>query len=65
MIIEAAQARNLEITDAEVQAEAEKQRREKQLEKAADTLAWLADELVSPDDWEAGIRDRLLRNKLA
>jgi hypothetical protein len=35
------------------------------LERAADTLAWLADQMISPDDWEAGIRDRLLAQNLA
>ncbi|HCF26383.1 MAG TPA: peptidylprolyl isomerase, partial [Cyanobacteria bacterium UBA11049] len=40
-------------------------RREKRLEKAADTLAWLKEEMLSPDDWEGGIRDRLLSQKLA
>ncbi len=35
------------------------------MEKAEETLAWLADQLISPDDWEAGIRDRLLSQKLS
>jgi parvulin-like peptidyl-prolyl isomerase len=65
LITEAAAERGLVVTDAEIQAEAEKQRREKGLEKAADTLTWLADELVTSEDWEAGICDRLLRHKLA
>ncbi|MBD2094330.1 peptidylprolyl isomerase [Trichocoleus sp. FACHB-591] len=65
LITEAAAARGLVITDTEIQAEAEKQRREKGLEKAADTLVWLADELVTSEDWEVGIRDRLLRQKLS
>jgi hypothetical protein len=59
LITEAAAERGLVVTDAEIQAEAEKQRREKGLEKAADTLTWLADELVTSEDWEAGICDRL------
>ncbi|MEP0871002.1 peptidylprolyl isomerase [Trichocoleus desertorum AS-A10] len=65
LITEAAAARGLVVADVEVQAEAEKQRREKGLEKAADTLVWLADELIASEDWEAGIRDRLLRQKLS
>lgn len=65
VIAEAARNRSLTVTEQEIQAEAERQRREKSLEKAADTLAWLADELVTSDDWEAGIRDRLLSQKLS
>lgn len=64
VIAEAAQSRGLTVTEEEVQAEAERQRREKHLEKAADTLAWLAAELVTSDDWETGIHDRLLSQKL-
>lgn len=65
VIAEAARSRGLTITEPEVQAEAERQRREKSLEKAAETFAWLADELITPEDWETGIRDRLLAQKLA
>lgn len=35
-------------------------RREKRLEKATDTLAWLTDEMITPKDWEAGIYARLV-----
>lgn len=35
------------------------------MEKASDTLAWLAERLVTPDEFEAGIRDRLLARKLS
>ena len=40
-------------------------RREKRLEKASETMAWLAEQMIIPEDWEAGIRDRLLAEKLA
>ncbi|BAY26295.1 hypothetical protein NIES2100_61090 [Calothrix sp. NIES-2100] len=60
-----AQEQGIIVTPEEIEAEANRQRREKHLEKASDTLAWLADQLVSPDDWEIGIRDRLLSKKLA
>jgi parvulin-like peptidyl-prolyl isomerase len=53
------------ITAEEIEAEADRQRREKRLERATDTLAWLADQLVSLQDWEAGIRNHLLAQKLA
>ena len=65
IIVQAAQTRNLLITAEEIQAEAECLRRQKRLEKAADTLTWLNDQLITADTWEAGIRDRLLAKKLA
>jgi parvulin-like peptidyl-prolyl isomerase len=65
IINKAAEERNLMVTPEEIQAEATRQRREKRLEKAADTLAWLEAEQIAPEDWEAGICDRLLKYKLA
>ncbi|GAA6619410.1 peptidylprolyl isomerase [Scytonema sp. NUACC26] len=65
VINRAVRERGLAVTTEEIEAEAERQRREKRLEKASDTLAWLADELISFDDWEIGIRNRLLAQKLA
>ncbi len=57
VISQAAAERGITVNPKEIEAEADRQRREKQLEKAADTLAWLADQMVTPDDWEVGIRD--------
>ena len=65
VITQAAGERGITVTDEEIQAEADRQRLEKRLEKAADTLAWLTDEMITPDDWEAGIRDKILAKKLA
>ncbi|MBD1931372.1 MULTISPECIES: peptidylprolyl isomerase [Cyanophyceae] len=65
IITQAAQERSLAVTPEEIQAEANKLRYAKRLEKAADTLAWLADQMISPEDWEAGICDRLIAKKLA
>ncbi|MBD2438307.1 peptidylprolyl isomerase [Nostoc sp. FACHB-110] len=65
IIWQAAEIRGITITAEEIEAEAENQRREKRLERAADTLEWLADQLITPYDWERGICDRLLSNKLA
>lgn len=65
VIDRAAQDRNIVITPHEVQAEADRQRHERRLESAADTLIWLEEELITPEDWETGIRDRLLTQKLA
>ena len=60
-----AHERGITVTPEEIQADAERQRRELHLEKASDTLTWLAAQTITADDWEAGIRDRLLAQKLA
>jgi len=65
VINQAAQERGLIVTPEEIQAEANQLRREKRLEKAYDTLVWLADQMITADDWEAGICDRLMAKKLA
>ena len=65
IIVEAASARNIRVSDAEIEAEANKVRATLRLEKAADTLTWLKDNLLDPDEWEIGIRNELLRLKLA
>jgi parvulin-like peptidyl-prolyl isomerase len=65
IIEQAAQERGITITASEIQDEADRLRRENRLEKAADTLAWLTDQMIGAQDWEAGIRDRLLAKKLA
>lgn len=65
VIRQTAQQRGITVTTEEIQVEADRQRREKRLEKATDTLLWLADQLVSPHDWEVGIFNNLLAHKLA
>ena len=65
IIEQAAQERGITVTPEEIQAEADRLRREKHLEKVADTLAWLAEQMITADEWEAGIRDSLLAQKLA
>ncbi len=64
IIDQAAQTRKLVVTSEEIQEEADRLRRDLKLEKSADTLAWLTDQMVSVDDWENGIYDRLLTQKL-
>lgn len=59
-----ARDRGIWVTSQEVQFEADQFRRRYQLEQSADTLAWLADQQITPDDWESGICDRLLTQKL-
>lgn len=65
IIHEATEYRKVTVAPNEIQAEADRQRRQNQLEKSSDTLAWLANEMIKPDDWEAGIYENLLRKKLA
>ena len=57
--------RGITVTPEEIQAESDQFRAENRLEKAADTLAWLEESMISPEDWEAGICDRLLAKKLS
>ncbi len=65
IIEKAAQERDIFVSSEEVQAEADRLRFEMHLERASDTLNWLADQLMTSDIWEMGIRDRLLAKKLS
>lgn len=65
IITSTTQSRNIRVTESEIQGEADRLRREKRLENASTTLAWLADELMTVEDWEAGIHNRLLAQKLS
>ncbi|MFB2933955.1 peptidylprolyl isomerase [Aerosakkonemataceae cyanobacterium BLCC-F154] len=65
IISKTAQERGIVITPEEIQEEADLLRREKRLEKASDTLAWLADQLISAEDLEARIHQKLLTKKLS
>jgi parvulin-like peptidyl-prolyl isomerase len=65
IIAETASAKKISVSDAEIETEANKIRAYLRLEKAADTLAWLKDNLLDPDEWEIGIKNDLLRRKLA
>ena len=61
----AAKAKGLTISDHEIQAEADQFRHQMKLESAKDTLRWLQEQMITPKDWEAGIYQRLLSQKLA
>jgi parvulin-like peptidyl-prolyl isomerase len=65
IIQQAAQKNNLTINPEEIQAEADKFRLEKRLEKASQTFAWLQDQMITAEDWEIGIQQNLLAKKLA
>lgn len=57
--------KGLTISDAEIQAEADQFRHQMKLESAKDTIQWLDEQLITSEDWEEGIRERLLTQKLA
>lgn len=65
IIQKAASLRNIAVTEKEVEAEANKIRSSQRLEKASDTLDWLKDNLIDPDQWEIAITKHLLASKLA
>lgn len=60
-----ARASGIVVTEEELQAEADRQRHDRKLYRASDTIAWLAQEWIEPDDWEAGIYAQLLIDKVA
>lgn len=61
----AVQEYGITVTPEEIQAEADRQRYQNQLENAATTYAWLQNQMITPEDWEAGIRSYLHSQKLA
>lgn len=60
-----AMERGISVSEDEIQAEADRQRHDRKLERASDTLSWLESEAISPEQWEQGITDHLLRSALA
>lgn len=58
-------SRNITVTPQDIQDESERIRREKKLEKISDTMAWLEANMITPEDWEISIQNRLLADKLA
>jgi len=60
-----ARASGIVVTEEELQVEADRQRHDRKLYRAADTIAWLSQEWIEPDDWEAGICAQLLVEKVA
>lgn len=65
IVQQAAQEREIAVTADEIQQEADRQRYEYRLESSVATYSWLSEQLITPEDWETGIRDRLLTQKLA
>jgi hypothetical protein len=61
----AATEHGVQVSEEDIQAEGDRQRHERRLERTSDTLAWLASEQVTPEQWEQGITDQLLRSAMA
>ena len=55
----------IQVPDNDIQEEGDRQRRELRLERADQTLDWLASEEITPEQWERGITDQLLRTVMA
>ncbi|MEM8809412.1 MAG: peptidylprolyl isomerase [Cyanobacteria bacterium P01_G01_bin.38] len=56
---------DIQISDQDLQSAGDTFRREHQLLGAPETLAWLADQQITAEDWTEGIRQQLLRRQLA
>jgi len=56
---------SIEVIEDEIQAEADYLRRDLRLESAQKTLEWLQEKMITADEWEESIHDRLLMQKLA
>lgn len=65
IIIQTAESQNITVTAEEIQTEVDEIRRSKHLEKASDTMAWLNEHMVTPDEWEIAIQNHVLTKKLA
>jgi FKBP-type peptidyl-prolyl cis-trans isomerase (trigger factor) len=61
----AAQERGITVSDEEIQEEANQFRYQRKLESAAATFTWLDEQLITSEEWQEGIRDRLLAKKLS
>ena len=65
IIEKVAEQKDISVNTEEIEIEANRQRREKRLEKASDTIKWLDGQMLALLDWEVGIRNLLLKKKLA
>lgn len=65
IILQTADSQNITVAPEEIQNEVDEIRRNKHLEKASDTMAWLNEQMVTPDEWEIAIQSHVLTKKLA
>lgn len=64
IIMSACEQLGIIISEEELQAAGDNFRQQHKLFSASETLAWLAHQRITVDDWSYGIRVSLLRNKL-
>nr|AVH79529.1 PpiC-type peptidyl-prolyl cis-transl isomerase [Synechocystis sp. PCC 9413] len=64
LIVKACQELGLTVPDGELQAAGDAFRMQYKLLGASETLAWLAKQRITPEDWTQGIRIKLLTQKL-
>jgi parvulin-like peptidyl-prolyl isomerase len=65
IIDQVAQERKIIVSPEEVESDINQMFTEISLEQASDVLLWMKERLISVEDLEAGVYDRLLRKKLA
>lgn len=65
IIEQAATSRSIIVTPEEIQGKGEEIRHAKRLEKAADTVAWLEEQMITIEEWEKAIEKQLLSQKVA
>ncbi|MDM9383685.1 peptidylprolyl isomerase [Chlorogloeopsis sp. ULAP01] len=65
IIEKTAHEKGLTVTKAEIQAEENRLCREMRLSNQSDICVWLVNQIMDLEDWESGIRNRLLAKKLA
>jgi parvulin-like peptidyl-prolyl isomerase len=63
-IVKACEELNIVVSDEELQAAGDEFRLKNKLLGASETLAWLAKQRISPEDWTQGIRIKWLTQKL-
>ena len=64
VILQAAEERAVEVTDLELQTESNAKRSQLHLEQAADTLKWLHERGLTPEDWKSNIEAQIKLKKL-
>jgi len=64
VIRSAAAEAGIKASDAELQAEADRARRERSLDKIADTERWLKAQHLSVDEWEKTLEDNVIHRKV-
>ena len=65
VILEAAEQYGVEVSQEEVQKEADDFRYKNKLENSSQTYSWLEDQLITAEEWEEGIRCHMITNKLS